>query len=99
MSPDDYSALGFRFKQKRVISAVLPAMADTGCQSCLAGMKVAHRLGLREADLIPVTMKMHTATNLGIKILRATVHRLSAESSDGLTLETRQMTYITDVVM
>ena len=96
VSPDDYSALGFRLNQKRATSVVLPAMADTGCQSCLAGLKVVHRLTLRESDLIPVTMKMHTATNLGIKILGATVLRLSAAGPDGQTLETRQMTYITD---
>ena len=71
-------------------------MADTGCQSCLAGLKVAHRLGIRESDLIPVTMQMRTATDLGIKILGATVLRISATSQDGQILETRQMTYITD---
>ena len=32
VSPDDYSALGFRLNQKRATSVVLPAMADTGCQ-------------------------------------------------------------------
>ena len=94
--PEDYSALGFTLHQKRTTPIVLPAMADTGCQSCLAGLKVMHRLGLRESDLMPVTMQMRTATNLGIRILGATVLRLSAKASDGQTRETRQMTYITD---
>ena len=51
---------------------------------------------LQESDLIPVTTKMHIASNLGIKILGATILCLSATGPDGQTLETRQMTYITD---
>ena len=47
VSPDDYSALGFRINQKRATSVVLPAMADTGCQSCLAELKVVYRHGLQ----------------------------------------------------
>ena len=34
-------------------------MADTGCQSCLATMKVIEHIGLHKKDLIPVTMWMH----------------------------------------
>ena len=96
VSPQDYDALGFKLKQKHSTSVILPAMADTGCQSCLAGLNVVHRLGIRESNLIPVTMQMRTATNIGIKILGATVLRLSAKDSHGKTLETRQMTYVTD---
>ena len=96
VSPQDYSALGFRLNIRHPSSAILPAMADTGCQSCLAGLKVIHPLGLRESDLMPVTMQMRTANNLGIKILGATVLRMSAKNPEGKTLETRQMTYITD---
>ncbi|KAH3893219.1 hypothetical protein DPMN_017362 [Dreissena polymorpha] len=31
--------------------ASVPAMADTGCQSCLAGLKVIHRLGFNENQI------------------------------------------------
>ena len=31
-----YSALGLRLNIRHPRSAILPAMADTGCQSCLA---------------------------------------------------------------
>jgi hypothetical protein len=50
-------------------SAVFPAMADTGCQSCLAGTNLLRRLGLREHDLIPVSLKMTAANNKGIDML------------------------------
>ena len=43
--PDDYAAFGFTFDSP-ARAASLPALFDTGFQSCLAGMKVFHRLGL-----------------------------------------------------
>lgn len=52
----------------------LSAMADTGCQSCLASLKVIHRLGLPEDDLLPVTMRMNAANNHGFQILNNLEH-------------------------
>lgn len=95
VSSDDYKAVGFDLNKKRSISAIIPAMADTGCQSCLVGLKVIYRLGLREPDLIPVTLKMYNATNIGIKILGATILR-NVPQIMGVQVETRQMTYVTD---
>ena len=92
---EDYKALGFDLKSKPRIANV-PAMADTGCHSCLAGFKVIHLLGLKQSDIIPVTMKMHTAVNMGIRILGATVLRISGKDYKGNAIETRQITYITD---
>ena len=77
-------------------SAIISCMADTGCQSCLAGIKVIHRLGLSENDLIPVTMKMHAANNKGIIILGAVIMRLSGTDPHGNTHVTRQIVYVTD---
>ena len=71
-------------------------MADTGCQSSLAGIKVANRLGFTERNLIPVTMKMHAANSRGIKVLGAAILRFSGKGMDGDTTETRQVVYITD---
>ena len=70
-------------------------MADTGCQSCLASIKVIRRLGLRESDLIPVTMQMHAVNNNGIKILCAVILRFSGKSPSGQTFESRQIVYVT----
>ena len=90
-SREDYVALGFDLNPAGKHSAVIPALADTGCQSCLAGPTMLRRLGLRSSDLIPVTMQMHTVTNLGIKIIGAAVLRISAHGRG-----TRQLVYITD---
>ena len=74
------------------------AMADTGCQSCLAGLKVIQRLRLTAQDLIPVRLKMHAADNHAINILGTTILRLSEKDNTGGGVTTRQMVYITDNV-
>lgn len=58
---EDYNHFGFslRIPQKR---SSVSAMADTGCQSCLAGFKIVKKLGLSTKDLIPVDLKMHAPT-------------------------------------
>ena len=94
---DDYEELGFRLHSPASASPVEhPSMADTGCQSCLAGIGVLHKLGLQQHDLIPVTMKMRTAINNGINILGATILRYAGRGPSGKLVETRQMTYVTD---
>ena len=94
---EDYKSLGyasnFPSKPRKI---TVSAMADTGCQSCLAGIKIAHRLGMNERNLIPVTLKMLAAKNRNIKILRATILRFSRTNSAGEMFETRQVVYITD---
>ncbi|CAG2221850.1 unnamed protein product [Mytilus edulis] len=76
--PEDYEAFGFNMT-KRTNTVAISAMADTGCQSCLAGIKVIHRLGINQTELIPVNMKMHAANNKGITILGATILRISGK--------------------
>ena len=92
---EDYDNFGVEYSS-RTKSAVVSAMAYTGCQSCLAGMKVITKLGLKQADLIPVTLKMHAANGNGINILGADILRITETNYRGETVETRQMTYITD---
>ncbi|XP_071177635.1 uncharacterized protein [Mytilus edulis] len=93
--PEDYEAFGFNMT-KRTNTVAISAMADTGCQSCLNGIKVIHRLGINQTELIPVNMKMHAANNKGITILGATTLRISDRDDQGRHVETRQMTYVTD---
>lgn len=93
---DDYNQLGFNAVTSHQRNVVIPAMADTGCQSCLAGIKVLHKIGIKQTDLIPVNMKMHAANNKGITILGAIVVRLSGKDRENQKHETRQIVYITD---
>ena len=93
--PDDYTALRFKPVSQQSKSVRLSAMADTGCQSCLASITVIRRLGLTENDFIPVTTHMHAANNNGIKILGAIILRFSGESTSGQTFKTRQIVYVT----
>jgi hypothetical protein len=95
VNPVDYKDLGFKttIEQKETKTH---AMADTGCQSCLAGIKSLRKLGLNKSDLIPVSMRMHAANRNSINILGATVLRFSGKTESGQTIETRQLTYVTD---
>lgn len=95
INADDYSALGFKIKATKKPIAI-QAMADTGCQSCLTGIKTIEQLGLRTSDLIPVTMRMHAANNQKINVLGAVILRLCGTSSSGDRIETRQLAYVTD---
>lgn len=94
---EDYTALGYKppTPKSQLTPVQLSAMANTGCQSCLAGIKVIHRLGLCESDLIPVTMKMHVVNNNGINILCAVILRFSGRSPSSKALERRQIVYVT----
>ena len=91
---EDYNHFGFPLKIPQKQSFV-SAMADTGCQSCLAGLKIVRKLGLSTKDLIPVDLKMHTADNHNICILGATILRLSGKNNKGEEKSTRQMVYVT----
>ena len=90
---EDYADLGFPLKSR---TSILSPMADTGGQSCFGGMRLLLRLGMTAVDLIPVSMKMHTANGKGINILGAAILRFSGKSPYGEPRETRQITYITD---
>ena len=91
----DYTDLGFHLKSYPKPTSIL-AMADTGCQSCLAGSYILKRMGLISDDLIPVKMKMHAANNGGINIIGAVILRFTGNTASGTALDTRQITYITD---
>ena len=86
VNPADYTALGYKPITVQPKTMRPSAMADTSCQICLASM--IHLLGLRDTDLIPVTMCMHAANNNGITILGAAIMRFSGTSPSGQTLET-----------
>ena len=89
----DHFRFPLRIPQKHFF---VSAMADTGCQSCLAGLKIVKKLGLSTRDLIPVNIKMHAADNHDIRILGATILRRSGKNNKGEEWSTRQMIYVTN---
>ena len=93
--PEDYTALGYNPINPQPKTITISAMADTGCQSCLAGIKVIRGLSLCTDDQIPITMHVHAASNNGIRILGAIILRFAGRSPSGQTLETRQIVYVT----
>ena len=91
---EDYSSLGQQLK-KPPRRFTTKAMADTGCQSCLAGTATMKRLGLTTKDLLPVRLKMRAANDSPITILGAILICLAEPQGKR---STTQMVYITDHV-
>ena len=75
-------------------SSKIQAIADTGCQSCLAGLNVFHNLGMTDKDLIPVSLNMRAVNSEKIQIVGAMLLHLSGRNSHGDIVETRQVCYI-----
>ena len=65
--PEDYKTLGFKLAIHDRKTITLPAMADTGCQSCLAGVNVIQGLGLSKnrpsSNGQKVLLSLHTFLN------------------------------------
>ena len=90
---EDYTHFGARLDANtRTVS--VPVIADTGCQSCLAGMNMAHSLGLKQKDLIPAKMKMNTANKEAIGILGAFFVRLLGKIPTGARFQMCQICYV-----
>ena len=70
------------------------AMADTGCQSCLAGPSLLSKLRLTASDLIPANLIMHSASGTNMPILGAAILRIRAKPTGP---ETRQMVYFSEI--
>ena len=95
ISTSNYTAFGLTIT-KPTISVTFSTIADTGCQSCLAGISTIHHLGMTCKDLIPVALQMHAANNAKLAILGAAIIQFSGQSNSGKTLVTCQLIYITD---
>nr|KAG5706167.1 hypothetical protein BaRGS_025789 [Batillaria attramentaria] len=94
--PTDAQSLGFPTSLSTPTRPIsYPAMADTGCQSCLAGMALLHKMGLTRSHLLPVNMKMTAANRGTIDIIGALALRISGTSPSKNRLATHQMVYFT----
>ena len=90
----DYHHFGYSLPQES--SCEIAAIADTGCQSCQAGVAILEKLSLKPTDLLPAEMIISAADSKPIKILGALILRFEGVDRWGNNLETRQLTYITD---
>ena len=92
----DAHSLGFHAPLKTPTHPVTYlVMADTGCQSCLAGTALLTKLGLDRRHLLPVNMKMTAANRGATDIIGALALRNSGTSPSKTMLETHQMIYFT----
>ena len=92
---EDYRQLGFKLLAKPSQIEIM-ALPDTGCQSCLAGMNFASRLGLNKKTLLKTSLAMFAANKSQINVLGAAFVRFQSRRNAGFQVETRQMVDITD---
>ncbi|GFO13770.1 hypothetical protein PoB_004027500 [Plakobranchus ocellatus] len=69
------------------------AVADTGCQSCLASTSFLNQLGLNISHLIPTSMKMRAANQNTIGIVGALILRVTGFTQSLESKTTRQIVY------
>uniref|UniRef100_A0A0L8HIR9 Reverse transcriptase RNase H-like domain-containing protein n=1 Tax=Octopus bimaculoides TaxID=37653 RepID=A0A0L8HIR9_OCTBM len=94
--PADTKALGFPTSLSWPTTAIHHnAMADTGCQSCLAEASLQSKLGLDQCHLMPVNMTMTAANSSPIDIIGALTLRISGTAPSSLKCTTRQIIYTT----
>lgn len=74
-------------------TTTVPAVADTGCQSCLAGTSFLRQLGLNASQLIPTSMKMRAANQNAIRIVGALILRITGPTQSKQSKTTRQIVY------
>ena len=86
---EDYKTHGHTLRREKRNLATT-ALADTGCQSCLAGPALQKELGLETQDLIPASLSMSSASGHPLPILGAALIRLELKNSGR---STRQMIY------
>lgn len=91
---EDYTRLGYTPLPKHT-SSMVTVMPDTGCQSCLAGIRLISALNIPRSRLIPVRLQMSAANRSSINILGAAIVRFSG-SNKRANITTRQIVYITD---
>ncbi len=83
----DFEAHGHTLRRERH-NLSTTALADTGCQSCLAGPLLLSNLNLRRSDLIPACLAMKFASGNSLPIMGAALLRVKFRQRD-----TRQMVY------
>ena len=73
----------------------IPAIADTGCQSCLAGLNLLSHFGLKAHHLQKCTLRMKSVNQSAIPIEGALPMIITNADGAEPMLETRQMVYFT----
>ena len=76
----DYRAHGHTLREEGSNQSA-EALADTGCQSCLAGPQLMRCLGLEKRDLIPTSLTMRSASGNQLPIIGAALMRIRLTQS------------------
>ena len=77
-------------------SASITAIADSGAQTCLMGLSVLRRLGLRREHLTRVSKRILAANDEEVNVLGAVFLTISGRGAQDQCVGTSAMVYVTD---
>ncbi len=71
-------------------------VADTGCQSCIAGPDIIGTLGLRKSDLMKTKNLMRAVNRSKVELLGLILVKFSGQDGANVVRSTKQVVYVTD---
>ena len=95
---DGYQELSLPLPRVTNKSAQTPAMADSGAQMTVAGMSLAHALGITRRELIPLATRVNDAGDNGLGLIGGMLITITAQDEDGNSRETRQLCYVSEMI-
>ena len=85
--PEDAAALKIAYKEVRPTN--VSAVADSGCQACLMGPMLLHKLGLQRSDLCRIRSQSTSINGSNLDVIGAVVLRLAGvDPTTGRIVET-----------
>ena len=97
ISGESYEDHGIQ-KPMRNFPTNVQAIADTGAQVLVGGMNLAHQLGVRRHELIPVSHRVGALNRSPLKVIGGMFLEISYEHETGEVREHKQLCYIAEGV-
>ena len=95
---EGYQELSLPLPRVTNMSALKSAMADSGAQKTVAGMNLAHALGITRRKLIPLATKLKAAGSNALGMLGGLLISITVQDEDGNNRQTRQLCYVSEMI-
>ncbi len=92
--PDEHANFGNKIPTSSLKQAVIPMIADSGCQSCIIPMDTALSMGYKVNDIMPVTLSMRGAIKEDLGVEGGIIVNISVKDNSGKAVSCRQLVYL-----
>ena len=80
-------------RDKKIETNSLP---DTGAKITVVGINLAHSLGIKKSELIPLSHGVNPANNTSLKLMDGLLTTFSGADSQGVERQSRQLCYVAE---